>query len=172
MTTHLVFSGGPPHDRDYEHRSLCMRCPIAGNYRPESLQITYDTSRPLYFRKSLQGRSLVLTEPVGACIQSPQFVHVLDVIQQKFRIEELYIAPFAQTVPTIRNLRVTAPVLDSSAFLAHHIPQPCRIRLQRPFTHCDRRTSQPRPPGTVIRRNFLHLLNFADAGLPPLKWAV
>lgn len=100
-------------------------------------------------------------------------VHTLDIIRWKFLDEETYAAPFAQIAPKVRTLRITAPILDSSAFLAFatFFNRADSIYISHPRVMTEEFvTPDPIPiPGTIIHWTSLHLLDLSNTGLPLLN---
>ena len=99
-------------------------------------------------------------------------VRTLDIVRWKFLDDETYTPPFTQLAPTVHTLRITSPILDSSAFLTFvtffdraesvYISHP-RVMMGE-FANPD-----PIPiPKTVTRWTSLQLLDLSHAGLPLL----
>jgi len=100
-------------------------------------------------------------------------VHTLDVIRWKFSNEDVYTAPFSRIALTIHSLRITAPALDSSAFLtfATFFGRAESVYIIRPHITVQESATPDLVPtaSTVISWTSLHLLDFADTGLPLLN---
>ena len=103
-------------------------------------------------------------------------VHTLDVIRWKFSDEglESYTAPLARIASTTRSLRLTCPVLDSSAFFSFitffNRAESVSIICPQITTEELSTPSLLLTPSTPFCWTSLRLLDFSDKGLPLLDW--
>ena len=101
-------------------------------------------------------------------------VQTLDLTRWKFLGEELCTAPFEQIASTIRNLRITFPVLDPSVFLAFvtFFTRAGLVCIIHPQIMTEEFV-MPNPlltPSTTFCWTSLRLNDFSDKGLPLLDW--
>lgn len=99
-------------------------------------------------------------------------VHTLDIIRWKFLDEEEYTASFTQVALTIRILRITAPILDTPAFLSFvtFFNRAESVHISQPRTTAEQVVALDLvpAPGTFICWKSLHLLDFSITSLPLL----
>ena len=101
-------------------------------------------------------------------------VHTLDVIRWKFSGEELYTTSFTQIASTIRSLKISSPVLDSSVFLEFitFFHRAVSISIIHPQITAEEFATPNLllTLSTTLCWTSLRLLDFSDKGLPLLDW--
>jgi hypothetical protein len=101
-------------------------------------------------------------------------VHTLDVFRWKFSHGELYTTSFAPIALTIRSLKVSCPVLDSSVFLNFitFFARAESISIVHPQITAEEFVTSNLllTQNITLRWTVLRLLDFSDKALPLLDW--